>query len=235
MTERALIVFLITDTIAHIEEGFLNILKSYDILIVNDGFDYDIESLIDDIDTIKYIRHAETNGYGLCLQSAIKYASDLNYDIIILMDFNSQSFNEQIQVMMDNLLNGYAIVSIDRISKNPNDGTIPAELIHYSHLLHQYIEKTYGVSINDPLSPIKAFRLKSIHTLEIDEDDISILIQLWTHAFNSNRSILEIPLEASYNWSESSSTIIDYDKIFHVLETEAYMKHDNKDHRQYNH
>lgn len=235
MTERALIVFLITDSIVCIEEGFFNILKSYDVLIINDGFDDDIETMFNEIDNVRYIRHAETNGYGLCLQSAIKYASDYNYDIIVLMDFNLEDCNEHIQLMLDSISNGYDFVSINRINKNLYDCTIPAEIIHYSQLLHQYIEQTYGINVYDPLSPIKAIRLRSINFLEMIEDDISILIQLWTYAFNTDMSLLEIPSEASYKWSEASSNPIDYDKVFHVLETEIYIKHDNQNHRQQSH
>lgn len=82
-------------TIEAVIKGVRQTLPGFDLLVVNDGSSDETGEILNRLQVVT-ATHACNLGYGRAIQTAIKYALDCNYDVLITLDADGQHSPEQI-------------------------------------------------------------------------------------------------------------------------------------------
>lgn len=203
---------------------FLNTFQEGDVLIVDDGSDDDSSEILEGMENLKYIRHELSMGYGSSLLSALTYARDLSYELIICLDIRSENITADIKVMLENLHYGYDIVSCSRILENYSHGEISDETQEIMMLISQELYDVTAFNLTDPLTPLLALNMRGIKNMELTEFDHGILIQLWIQASYFGLEAIELPSAAG---SLFGSELDLYEEpaghFTSIIETEKYL------------
>ena len=83
-------------TITNIVQRVRDSLPEFDLLVVNDGSSDSIAQILKDLRVV-VATHLCNLGYGRAIQTAIKYAHQMNYDVLITLDADGQHFPEQVR------------------------------------------------------------------------------------------------------------------------------------------
>jgi glycosyltransferase involved in cell wall biosynthesis len=195
-----------------------------DILLVDDGSIDDTYTVIKEYPWIKYIKHADILGRGASFITAYEYARDLNYDVMIFLDYLNTRFGEEISLLMENIDYGYDIVNSSRILENYNYRLIPQYNIDVTSELSHKIKEITGFDLTDPLSGIKAIRTDSLTNMELTEFSHGLYIQLWIQSYYFGLNIIEIPAQSGNGFGEELAIYNDPLSVFlPIINTEKYL------------
>ena len=94
MENKILITIISYNNMESIRRAILEIqnFDKVDLLIIDDGSDYDILDEIEEFKFVKCISHDDFSGYGTCLATAISFARDLNYQYLITLNPEDDGF-----------------------------------------------------------------------------------------------------------------------------------------------
>ena len=122
MEKSILIAIISINNLEFIKSAILEIqnLDKVDLLIIDDGSDYDILEEIKEFKFAKCIIHDETLGFGACLTSAVGFARDMEYNYLITLNPEETGFIKDVPAIINNLDYGYDIVTCSRILENSN-------------------------------------------------------------------------------------------------------------------
>lgn len=224
--EKPLIVIPVCNDGEYLKEkrDYLNSLETGDVLIVDDGSEDNTRDLVEGMDSVKYICHEISQGYGSALLSGLSYARDLSYPWIITLDIKSRKIGADITVMIENLQYGYDIVSCSRILENYDHTMIPEE---YQATMTQISEELYEVTefnLTDPLTPLLALNMRAMKNMELTEFDHGILIQLWIQASYFGLEAIELPTATgSVFGTELELYEEPINHFISIIETEKYL------------
>lgn len=171
--------------------------REYDILIVDDGSDDDIDSLLEENQWMRCIRHECQLGYGASFISAYKYARDFNYELMITLDPDNREFLGEIRPLIENIRYGYDIVSCSRILENYGYGSFPQSYMDITTQISGHLSGIINETLTDPLSVIKAVQVKSLENMELTEFNHGLLLQLWIQSVYFGLSFIEIPANSA--------------------------------------
>lgn len=194
-----------------------------DILFIDDRGDGLLMQLIESNPRIKYIRHEFPLGYGACFNTGYNYARDFGYEVIITMSPEIENYSDVISEMMGNITYGYDIVSCSRILENYDFIKIPEAFIQCTEILSSAVKEITGYDLTDPLSMIKAVKMKSLVNMELTEFSHAMLLQLWVQSWYYDLTIIEIPCESRDNFKKPYDDADNLDYYLTLLETEKYL------------
>ena len=224
--DKPLIVIPVCNDGRYLKEArdYLNSIEEGDILIVDDGSEDDTINLMDGMDSIKYIHHEISQGYGSALLSALSFARDFSYPWMVILDIRSSKIGADLSVVMENLRYGYDIVSCSRILENYNHSAIPEE---YQNVMMHISQELYDVTefnLTDPLTPLLALNMRSMKNMELTEFDHGILIQLWIQASYFGLEAIELPTGSGSMFGVELEMYEDPANHFiSIIETEKYL------------
>jgi len=167
-----------------------------DLLIVDDGSDYDIMSLLGKHKKVKCIRHEFEQGYGACIDTALNYARDMEYDYFITLDCETRNITNDIPEIVKNLDYGYDIVSCSRILENYNYEKIDKDILSFYETIAAPFNEETGLDFTDPLSGNKGFNVQATEHIVLTEVTHGIHIQLLIQGVFYGCSIIEIPSDS---------------------------------------
>ena len=214
------------NNLEYIKKAILEIqnLEQADLLIIDEGSDYDIFDEIKDFKFVKCIKHDDTSGYGACLVEAFIFARDFNYKYLITFNPEDNSFIKDIPNIINNLDYGYDIITCSRILENTNYCKINENTLDLYEKLSINLRDATGIDITDPLSPNKGYNLNNINTLELTEDSHGALLQLFIQGIYFGYNIIEIPAESGSSFGNEMYLYDDpLDIFFVIIETEKYL------------
>lgn len=195
-----------------------------DLLIIDDGSDYDIVEEISDYKFARCIIHENPLGYGTCIDAAFTYSRDMGYKFLITLDPSTSGMVKDIPLIMDNLKYGYEIVTCSRILENYEYEKIDKNLIEIYEIISGEMNSASDLNITDPLSTNKGYNLESLKEIELTDSGHGVLLQIFIQGGYFGYSIIEIPSEAG---CIPGNELYEYEnplQIFHaIIETEKYL------------
>ncbi len=226
MSEKLLISIPFQGDTSRIEKSLqkLEEQKYGDVLIVDDGSGTDIYDLIRSREWIRYIRHDMSIGYGGALISALKYARDNTYDIVVNLDPENLNYLDDLPGIMENMKYGFDVVSCSRILENFDynriDDSVKSQVMELSGSLKQ----ATGLDITDPLSGILSFRVESMKSMELTEFSHAVFLQIWIQSAYYGLTVIEIPSRSEARFGREFELHEDSLGYFlSIVETEKYL------------
>ncbi len=195
-----------------------------DLLIIDDGSEYDIIEEISDYKFAKCIMHEMPLGYGTCIDAALTFARDMGYKYLITLDPSTSGMIKDVPAIMDNLKYGYDIVSCSRVLENYDYERISKELIEIYEIIADEMNSAAELSITDPLSPNKGYSIHSLQEFELTDSGHGALLQVFIQGSYFGYTIIEIPSEAELPIGAELNEYENPLEEFHTLiETEKYL------------
>jgi glycosyltransferase involved in cell wall biosynthesis len=226
MEKSTLVTIISNNNLEFIKSAILEIQNfgKLELLIIDDGSDYDILEEIKDFKFVKSIMHDESLGYGACLSTAIAFARDLGYNYLITLNPEESGFVKDIPNIINNLDYGYDIVTCSRILENSDYSKIDETVINFFDDLTGYLNKVTELDMTDPLSEIKGYNITSTQDIDLTVEDHAVLLQLFVQSSYFGYSIIEIPSESGSSFGKELDL---YDNpletFIAVIETEKYL------------
>ncbi len=226
MEKNILISLISNNNLEYIKGAILEIqnFDKVDLLIIDDGSDYDILEEISDYKFVKSIIHDEGLGYGACLSSAIVFSRDMDYNYLITLNPEETGFIKDIPNIINNLDYGYDIVTSSRILENSDYSKIDDSILTFFDELTDYLNKITELNLTDPLSEIKGFNISSTRDIDLTVEDHGVLLQLFVQSSYFGYNVIEIPSESGSSFGKELEL---YDSPLEsfvaVIETEKYL------------
>lgn len=195
-----------------------------DLLIIDDGSEYDIIEEISDYKFAKCILHEMPLGYGTCLDAAFCFARDMGYKFLITLDPSTSGMIKDVPFIMDNLKYGYDIVSCSRLLENYNLDKEEKDLLEAYNVIAEELNSAAGLTITDPLSPNKGYNIESTNEFELTDSGHGVLFQVFIQGSYFGSNIIEIPSEAELPLGNELYEYGNPLESFHaIIETEKYL------------
>lgn len=164
-----------------------------DILVVDDASEDGTAMKIHPSERIVVMVHEAPLGYGAALARGLHYAEDNQYDYAVTLDVSAEDPQFAFTPIMKSLRDGYDIVNASRMSLD--DRGVANEdysAIDTGSIVADMLNSSAGLSLIDPFSPFKGYKISSIGKLEIEEYDESAVIQIWVQSVHHGLRITEI-------------------------------------------
>jgi dolichol-phosphate mannosyltransferase len=169
------------------------------ILVVNDGSTDRTGDLLARQSDLTVITHHENRGYGAALASALRYAVDSDYDVLVTMDCDGQHEPSRIAVLLE-AIHDADIVSGSRYLRDfrENTGPAPAERMQINRTITQELNERLGLSLTDAFCGFKAYRRCALARLHVTEPGWGMPLQLWVQAARLCLRVKEIGVPRLY-------------------------------------
>ena len=148
------------------------------------------------------IQHGSNRGYGASIQSLLAEARNKKYDILVLLDADTQHDPDEIPNLIQPISEGYDLVIGSRKEQSEN---IPRyrrfglKVIGYSSRLLS------GENLTDSESGFRVFSRKAIEELDIKENGMAASAETISVATAKNLKITERPISIRY--TDDGSTL----------------------------
>lgn len=168
-----------------------------DIIIVDDGSEKQLHGIICD-KPVCYLRHVANLGQGAALQTGIKYALQLNADVIVTFDGDGQHDAGDISALLDPVISGECDVALgsrflNRMSSNISFTRL---LLLKSARIVNFMFS--GIYLSDAHNGLRVLSRKSAELINITENRMAhaseILFEIKRHRLNHK----EIPVNVKY-------------------------------------
>lgn len=225
--EKSILISIISyNNLEFVKKSILEVqnFESIDLLIIDDGSDYDILDELKEFKFVKVIIHDDYLGYGSCLSSAIYFARDFEYNYLITLNPEDPGFAKDIPNIINNLDYGYDIITCSRILENFHYDEIDDNILKFFNELSDYLNSTTDLNLTDPLSGNKGYNIDSTKDLDLTSDDHGVLLQLFVQGSYFGYNIIEIPSESDSSFGKE---LFFYDDPFNsfiaTIDTEKYL------------
>lgn len=177
-----------------------------DYLIVDDASDDGTTEMIQSFKDkgVKTIRHEKRSGVGCAIRTAIKYAIQNDYDILVIMAGNDKDDPNEINSLIDPIVNdGYDFIQGSRY-KNKNG--IGGDMPFYRKIatrVHPFFMSLITVKkVTDTTNGFRAFKLSVFKNKNINID------QSWLDQYELEPYLLYKVLKLNYQFKEVGVTKI---------------------------
>lgn len=202
-------------TIAAVITKLRQIVPDYDRVIVNDGSTDNTEKVVDGLGE-KQLKLPCNVGYGMALQTGLKYGLIKGYDIIVSLDADGQHQPEDVPCLVDFLLSSKAdmVIGSRFCEKKTYDTPFSRRMgqLFFSHLTSLFL----GHRIYDTSSGFKALRAAackvvvdgifmdfhietivqmSLMNLKIEEFPVTVLERTAGQSMHSIASVFQYPIK----------------------------------------
>jgi hypothetical protein len=181
---------IIADRVRILEESLGN---QTDILVIDDGSEDGTAHAVKPGEVVKVMTHEESRGYGLALAHGLNYARDMGYDFAITLDITATQAHFAFTPILTELAAGQDVVNCSRMTlEDRGVGNEDYSAIDTGSIVADMLNGASSLSLIDPFSPYKGFRLASTGILEIEEFDEAAVIQLWIQSAYHGLRVKEI-------------------------------------------
>jgi len=166
------------------------------VIVVDDGSTDDTAAVAESAG-VTVIRQAVNSGKGAALNTGIKYARQLNPDVIAVIDADGQNLPEELPHVVAPILCGNADIVIgSRYLDNKSD--VPLHRI-WGHWLFNLIGKSVsGVSVTDSQSGYRAFSRKAYQQIDFQSKSFSVESEMQFMAHENHLRVVEVPIVIRY-------------------------------------
>ncbi|HPS56507.1 MAG TPA: glycosyltransferase [Spirochaetota bacterium] len=198
MTKKILIMIVSDNNLEAVKKAIIQIdnVDNTDLLIVDDGSTYDILKIISKYPKVKCIKHEFKLGYGSCVDAALDYSRDLEYDYLLILECDAKNITNDVNEIIKNLDYGYDIVSCSRILENFDYGNLDPDLIKFYEEIAASFKDETDSDFTDPLSGNKGFNVQAMEHVLLTELTHGVFFQVLIQGLFYGCSVIEIPSDA---------------------------------------
>lgn len=172
---------------------------SPDVLVIDDGSVDGTANLVTNRNDIRLVTHAQNQGYGAALRSAFEFALANDFEVLVTIDCDGQHQPQRIPRFVTACKRNVDIVSGSRYLKHyPGDSEPPAERLFNNQQVTAELNRRLGLSLTDAFCGFKAYRVKSLQKLHVDESGYAMPLELWVQAAYAGMQIVELPVPLIY-------------------------------------
>ncbi len=176
------------------------------VIVVDDGSTDETPQVLDARSDITVRTLTDNCGYGCALAEGFAHARALKVEKLITMDCDGQHEPAHIPEFLGALTGGGDIISGSRyLPESKVISSAPGRRREVNRIVTEEINSVTGWGITDAFCGFKAYRLKSLDGVEIEEPGYAMPLELWAKAYRRGLSVREIPVERIY---------CDYDRTF---------------------
>ena len=226
MTKKILIMVVSDNNLEAVKKAIIEIdnVDIADFLIVDDGSSYDIMSVISKYPKIKCIKHEFQQGYGSCIDAALDYSRDMDYDYLLVLECDAKNITNDVNEIIKNLDYGYDIVSCSRILENFEYKSLNPDLVKfYEEIAIPFNDET-GIDFTDPLSGNKGFNVQAMEHVLLTELTHGVHFQLLIQGLFYGCNLIEIPSDAGLQLGNELNEVENpLNHFLAVLTTEKFL------------
>ena len=185
-------------------ERVLDAVREYfdgEIIIVDDGSTDGTHAALLSRSDITLIAHPTNLGYGRALAEGFAVAEAGGIGRLVTMDCDGQHEPGHIQEFLSAL---DADADVDIVSGSrylPSSveiGQVPAQRQEVNRIITAQINSATGFGITDAFCGFKAYRVATLHGLQLVEPGYGMPIEMWAKAYRSSLAVKEIAVERIY-------------------------------------
>jgi dolichol-phosphate mannosyltransferase len=193
--------------IRNVIERFLKspLFRKVDFLIVDDASSDRTTTIIQGYDAqdVKTIRHRKRRGVGASIRTAVDYAREKKYDILVIMAGNDKDDPDEIPLLLKALDEGYDFVQGSRYhDKKGVLGDMPFYRKTATRLHPVFLSLLTGQKVTDSTNGFRAFRLSLFNDAQIN------IRQRWLDGYELEPYLFYKVLKLRYNVKEVPVTKI---------------------------
>ncbi len=141
------------------------------------------------------IQHGHNRGYGASIKSLLAEAKKRNFDILVLLDADSQHNPDEIPELIKPISEGYDLVIGSRYEQKEN---IPRYRRIGQKVIGYFSKVLSGENLSDSESGFRVFSRKAINMLELQENGMAISAETIARAAEKGLKITERPISIRY-------------------------------------
>ena len=172
-----------------------------DILVVDDGSTDETSDIAKDFG-VKLIRHKKNAGKGAAIKTIFNYASENDYDYLVLIDGDGQHNPYEIPNVLSPLLNPGADMVVGarwgELTEMPFYRKIGKNVLDYM--------TPGGKEAKDTQSGFRAFNRKAIDKIELNQHDFTVESEMVTDASEKDLEIKSARISCRYEDVDNAST-----------------------------
>ncbi|MEW6606249.1 MAG: glycosyltransferase family 2 protein [bacterium] len=200
---------IIASPIAFNEEGKIgNVVKKIpkslvDLILVVDDYSTDNTRKEAESQGAVVITHKERKGVGAGIRTAIDYAIENKYDIIVIMAGNDKDNPQEISRLIDPIINeGYDFIQGSRFLKGGYYGNMPFYRILATKLHPLIFSILVGARLTESTNGFRAFKTSLFNDKRIN------LWQDWLNSYELEPYLYYKVIKCGYKWKEVPVTKI---------------------------
>jgi glycosyltransferase involved in cell wall biosynthesis len=175
-----------------------------DVVVIDDG-SRDNTAQVAKLAGAKVIKHQMNLGKGAAIKTAFSYASECNYDILVLIDGDGQHNPEEIMQLVAPILAGEADVVNGSRYINGNDKNTPSYRRLGQLLLDKVTNMNSGLRLTDTQSGFRAFAVHTAPAFRFQTDTHSIESEMLIDASQKRLRIKEVEIGVRYDVRQPKS------------------------------
>lgn len=163
-----------------------------EVIVINDGSE-DRTAVIARQAGATVVSHKNNMGYGMAIQTILAEARKRAFDVLVLLDADTQHNPDEIPCLIEPILEGYDLVIGTRSRKD-----IPPYRYVGQKVLSLFTNILSGKKIEDTQSGFRAFSKKAVAELQPREKGMAISSEVVAEAIKRNLKIAEVLVSVRY-------------------------------------
>ena len=165
------------------------------VIVVDDG-SHDKTAKIAKKSGVFVIKHNINKGYGAAIRTGFNYAKEINADIIVLLDADTQHNPKEINSMIKPILERKGDLVIG--SRFLNNVKIPLYRKFGIKFITILMNLLTGIKITDAQSGFRAFSSKVLKEINLKENGMGISVETIFKVKEKKFKIVEVPTSCQY-------------------------------------
>jgi glycosyltransferase involved in cell wall biosynthesis len=167
-----------------------------DILAIDDGSVDSTLQILTEFEGVGVLRHPRNQGYGSSLIDGFSYAASQRYEVCITIDCDEQHEPHLIPQFLQ-ALSGWDVISGSRYLEAGSTQP-PLERYQINMEITRILNQITGYQLTDSFCGFKAYRVKALAGLQLEESSYGFPIQFWLRAWKQGLKIKELPVGLIY-------------------------------------
>jgi dolichol-phosphate mannosyltransferase len=173
------------------------------VLVINDGSTDGSAAILAAAEArlpdLHVLTHALNEGYGRSLIDGFRYAVDRRYDVAVTIDCDRQHEPRLIPAFLDESRR-YDIVSGSRYHPEAPGAQDPAppDRQRLNEEITRIINELTGYRLTDAWCGFKAYRVRGLARMRLDEPSYGMPLQVWLQAARLGLTLTELPVPRIY-------------------------------------
>lgn len=141
------------------------------------------------------LRHFKNSGLGVSLRTALRFAKQNSYDILITMDSDGQHLASDVKLFIDEIKKGKDVVIGGREFKNAKVSSLRKLILKLSDI---YTFLLFGVATHDSQSGFRGFSKSAIQNFHLTSERMEVSSEIFAEIRRNKLKYGEVPIRAIY-------------------------------------